>query len=325
MSRVSFQLAFLAILLVPVTYAQNTSHDVVVSGASLNDPYGVTAMCGADGQVYRWTSGHPNQPNALMRVGRDGSSVLFMLPESARPEVIAATSDSLYVLSYHLWKGEGRAYDLYQYDSRGNLLSENLVHTDFELTRMAALSSGAIIATTLLGKDDEDWKYGGAVLNAGGQVMKTFELPLPLAGGGWTYTSPLAAEGDTAYIMLHANFENKTAIATISETGRVEIKVISVPAGSEQRHHNQWLFGRGVAVDWYVDHSERPHVSSRFDEYDLATGAKIATKKAAPGAGGYNIGCYYGDEVTWLAGSAHVDPARGLSPDTVRLVTTEIR
>lgn len=324
MSRFSLLLALL-ILLAIISYAQNTNRDVVVPGASVNDPYSVTSMCGGDGQVYRWTSGNPSQVNSVMRVGRDGSTVLFMLPQGADGGVRAATSEGLYVLSHHHGKADGSAYDLYRYDSQGNLVGQILVHTDFQVIGMAVLSSGAIVVTSLRGKDNEDWKYGAAILNASGHVVKASELPLPPGGGGWTVGAHLAAEGNTAYTMLHSNFEDKTAIATISDVGHLDIKVISIPANNEQRHHNQWLFGKGVAVETYINPSERPHASSFFDEYDLKTGEKIATKKTAPGVGGFNIGCYYGNEVTWLAGSAHVDPARGLSPDALRLVTTEIR
>jgi hypothetical protein len=325
LSRLSFYFVFVSLFSTCLGEAQRASSDVVVSGASVNDPYSLTAMCGANGQVYRWTWGISSHLNSVMRVARDGSTVLFMLPQDAHPEFMAAGTDGPYILSAHFWKGEGRAYDLYQNDSGGNLLNENVVRTDSEITRMAALSSGRVVVTTVRGKDSEDRKYGGAILGADGQVVKTFALPLPPGGGGWTFVSQLVARGDAAYVMLHSNLGDKTAIATVSEAGRLAIKLISVPADTEQWRHNQWLFGAGVAVEAYHDPTERPHISIRFDEYDLATGEKIAAKKAAPGVGGYNIGCYYGNEVTWLAGSAHVDPARGLSPDALRLVTAEIR
>jgi hypothetical protein len=325
MSRLALQLAALVVLSITISNAQTGDRDVVVSGASSNDPYSVTARCEADGQVYRWASMQWNQPGSIMRVARDGSTVLFMLPQRATPGIFSATTDGLYVLSDHPWKGEGRAYDFYQYDSHGNLLKENLVHTDFEIIKMVVLpSSTIVVVTSFRGKDPEDWKYGGAVLNATGEVVKTFDLPLPPGGGGWTYASPLGAENNVAYSMLHANFGNQTAIATISESGHLDIKMISVPNDSE-RHHNQWIFGNGMAVEVYHYIGERPHVSFHFDEYDLATGTKIATKKTAPGQGGYNVGCYYGNEVTWLADSAHVDPARGLAPDAMRLVTTALQ
>lgn len=68
---------------------------------------------------------------------------------------------------------------------------------------------------------------------------------------------------------------------------------------------------------------ERPHVTFRFDEYDLKTGDKIATKTAPPT--GFQFGFYMGNEFSMLAHSAHFDPARHLSWDTLRLVTSKLK
>ena len=48
---------------------------------------------------------------------------------------------------------------------------------------------------------------------------------------------------------------------------------------TETRHHNEWVFGPGVAVDKYHYTNERPHVTDRFDEYDLKTGECIGDRK----------------------------------------------
>jgi len=96
-----------------------------------------------------------------------------------------------------------------------------------------------------------------------------------------------------------------------------------VPLDTEQRHHNQWLFGLGVAVEVYQYVGEKPHVIFRFDEYDLGSGQKVATKSSPPV--GFALGCYSGDQISMLAHSAHVDPARHLSPDTLRLVTAKLQ
>jgi hypothetical protein len=133
------------------------------------------------------------------------------------------------------------------------------------------------------------------------------------------------AVGDgVAYVILHSNEPPQTAIATISERGDddLKIKTIAAPLDTETRHHNEWVFGPGVAVDLYIHPNERPHTTDRFDEYDLKTGEKIATKSAPPT--GFQFGCYLGDEVSMLAHSAHVDPARHLSWDTLRLVTSKL-
>lgn len=124
-------------------------------------------------------------------------------------------------------------------------------------------------------------------------------------------------------MMLHSNEPPQTAIATISETGDLDVKVIAAPVDTETRHHNEWEFGPEVAVDLYIYTNERPHVTYRFDEYDLKTGVKIATKSAPPTR--FQFGCYMGDEFSMLAHSAHVDPARHLSSDTLRLVTSKLK
>jgi hypothetical protein len=128
-----------------------------------------------------------------------------------------------------------------------------------------------------------------------------------------------------AYVILRSDTGQQTAIATISETGNdiLQIKVIPVPPDSEQRQDNEWLFGPGVAVEVYHFVGERPRVFSRFDEYDLNSGQKVATKSALPV--GFQSGCYFGDEFSMLAHSAHVDPARRLSPETLRLVTVKLQ
>jgi len=69
--------------------------------------------------------------------------------------------------------------------------------------------------------------------------------------------------------------------------------------------------------------NDRPHVRDRFDEYDLKTGEKVGTKSAPPT--GFQFGCYMGDEVSMLAHSAHADPARHRSWDTLRLVTSKLK
>jgi hypothetical protein len=115
------------------------------------------------------------------------------------------------------------------------------------------------------------------------------------------------AVGDgVAYVMLHSNEPPQTAIATISERGNLDVKVIAAPLDTETRHHNEWVFGPGVGVDLYFYTNERPHVTARFDEYDLKTGVKTTTKSAPPT--GFQFGCYMRDEFSMLAHSAHIDP-----------------
>ena len=67
--------------------SRQVTSDVVVSGASLNDGYGVgDTVCGTDGQVYRPPMG---RLASVMRVSKDGSTLVFALPAEAWPDVFA--------------------------------------------------------------------------------------------------------------------------------------------------------------------------------------------------------------------------------------------
>lgn len=304
--------------------------DVVVSGASFNDGYMGWTTCGNDGQVYR----HPGSGRltSIQRVSPDGSTLIFSLPDDAVPHAIAFAGTGLNILGSNFSRTEGRFYEMYHFDSQANLLTNRRVHLTFGPERMAVTSSGK---TIVLGHypDDfsnrEDWKYGGAVLDVDDQLTRSFDFPLPPGGGGWTFASEMLGGNDVAYVMLKSITTPNgmlTAIARISETGNdiLKIKVVSIPPDSDQRHHNQWLFGPGVAVEVSHDVCTKPRcVVFRFDEYDLNSGQKIATKSAPPA--GYTFGCYSGSEVSMLAHSAHLDPGRHLSPDTLRLVTSKLK
>lgn len=312
----------------PVSTDQVIS-EVVVSAASVNDNYGGWTTCGTNGQVYR----HPGSGHltSIQRVSPDGSTLIFSLPDEVSPKAIAPSGTGLNILVGNFSRTDGRFYEMYHFDSQANLLTRRRLHMTFAPERMAVTSSGK---TIVLGHypDDfsnrEDWKYGGAILDVDDQLTKGFDFPLPPGGGGWTFASDMLGGNDVVYVILQSIATPKgmlTAVATISETSNdiLKIKVISLPPDSDQRHHNQWLFGPGVAVETYIDPSERPHVVDRFDEYDVTTGDKIATKTAPPS--GFQSGCYLGNEFSMLAHSAHVDPSRRLSKDTLRLVTSKLK
>jgi hypothetical protein len=266
---------------------------------------------------------------SVMRVSRDGSTLLFSLPEHVSPEVIAPANAGLNILSSVYSDAERRTHlQVDHFDSQANLLAQNPVTIPIRPHQMAVLPSGRTIVAGTHSKGDpsnqDEWVYGFAILDENDKFVRSVDLPLPPGGGGWTFTGQMAAGDGVAYMMLHSREPPQTAIATISEKGNhiLDIKVIDAPLDSETRHHNEWLFGPGVAADEYHYKNERPHMSMRFDEYDLQTGAKIATKSAY--GGGFQFGCYMGDEFSMLAHSAHVDPARHLPPDTLRLVTTKL-
>jgi hypothetical protein len=271
-----------------------------------------------------------------MRVSPDGSSLLFTLPEHVFPQAIAPAGTGVNILSPVQPRSEVHSpadrqlhFQMFHFDSRANLLLQNKVTIPLHPIAMAVLPSGrtvvpGIYSDNLLDKGDR--KYGFAILDENDTLVRSEDLPLPPGGGGWTFAgSRIAVEDGVAFVMLHSNDPPQTAIATISEKGNqnLEIKVIAAPSDTETRHHNEWVFGPGVAVDVYHYTNERPHVTFRFDEYDLKTGEKIATKSAPPT--GFQFGCYMGDEFSMLAHSAHVDPVRHLAPDTLRLVASKLQ
>jgi hypothetical protein len=308
--------------------AQQVTGDVVIQGASLNDGYGGPSACGADGQLYRSPSGGATR--SVMRVSPDGSSLLFTLPGDARPWVMAPAGTGLNILSHDNSTAERRVvFQMYHFDGLANLLAQNQAAVPLRPYWMAALSSGrTVIAGSRLDSSDdpEDRKYGFAILDENDKLVKSVDLPLPPGGGGWTFASRMGVGEGVAYIMLHSNEPPRTAVAVISETGHLDITNVTLPADGDAHHHNEWLFGPGVAVEVYhylvqVDH--RPRAFDGFDEYDLKTGEKVATKGLFPV--GFAFGCYSGNEVSMLAHSAHVDPARRLSPETLRLVTVKLQ
>jgi hypothetical protein len=302
--------------------------DVVIG--SMKDGYQPQVKaCGVDGRAYlerrpsRDQSSHPVW--SVVGVSPDGSMTTFEFPEMLMPGAVAAGGSGPQMVSIHPIAAEGHAYEIYQFDNLANLLAKHWLRDDFDPSLMAVLSSRKTIALRSHGTSVEDMKYDGAVLDADGHVIQRFNLPLPPGGGGWTFASYRMAAGDgVAYAVLQSETTPtgpQTAIATISETGQLDIRVISVPPHTDQRHHNQWVFGPGVAVEVYHMVGER--VTFHFDEYDIKTGEKVASKIAHISGGAF--GCYTGAEVSMLAPSAHVDPARGLSSDTLRLVISRLQ
>lgn len=266
-----------------------------------------------------------------MRVSPDGSSLLFTLPDDAYPWVIAPAGTGLNILSGRYSTAERRLhFQMYHFDSVANLLEQDQGTMPLEPYAMAVLSSGRTIVVGTHSSDldhTEDRKYGFAILDEKDKLVKSIDLPLPPGGGGWTFARfPRMAVGDgVAYVMLHSNEPLQTAIATISEAGHIDITIVAVPP-DDKHHHNEWLLGPGVAVEVYnylVQVGPRPRAFNGFDEYDLKTGEKVATKVSFPA--GFTFGCYSGNEVSFLAHSAHVDPERRLSPETLRLVTVRLQ
>ena len=93
------------------SFAQQITNEVVISGASLNDGY-AGSDCDDDGQLYRRPmSARPGgQDVSLMRVAKDGSTLLFTLP---KPEwsiqVFAPIAAGLAVMTNSYTVSIGRA------------------------------------------------------------------------------------------------------------------------------------------------------------------------------------------------------------------------
>jgi hypothetical protein len=328
-SRFAFAVLFCAAW-AAASPAQEITGDVVVQGASMNDGYQGWTTCGVDGQVYRRPG--MGAAHTVMRVSPNGSSQVFILPDHAYPGLVAPFGTGVRILSAVYVVAERRVhFRMYHFDSQASLLEQNQGTLPLYPQAMAVLPLGRTIAVGSRVDDPdhpEDRKYGFAILDENDQLVRSVDLPLPPGGGGWTFASGehIAVGDGVAYVMLHSNEPPQTAIATISEAGHIDITIVAVPPDSDKHHHNEWLFGPGVAVEVYhylVQVSQRPRAFGGFDEYDLKTGKKVATKGSFPV--GFAFGCYSGNEVSMLAHSAHVDPARRLSPETLRLVTVKLQ
>jgi hypothetical protein len=120
--------AIFAFLAIHISSAQQVTSDVVVSNASLNDGYGGWSTCGVDGQVYRHPSG---RLRSIMRVSRDGSTLLFTVPDDVWPGTFAPAGTGLNILGSHVSQTEGRTYEMYHFDSQANLVGSPSSAHDF--------------------------------------------------------------------------------------------------------------------------------------------------------------------------------------------------
>ncbi len=330
-SRLAVALLLANVLPVQISYAQQTPctpvsteqvvSDVVISGAAFNDGYD-DGICGVDGEIYRRHS--DQHVSSVMRVARDGSTTVFDLPIDLRFAVVAPTNGGLNVLTL------GKPQQMYRFDRQGKLLAHHQLSLVFTPAEMAVLPSGNTVVVGFRQLDDPTKltsRFEGAVLNAEDQLVRGFDFPLTPSGDRWlpwmwgSLGKGMTAANAVAYVILQS--KSMSSIATITETGHVDPKIVPVPPNSETRYHGSWMFGPGVAVEVYHDPIERPHPVDRFDEYDLVSGEKIATKSAP--ATGFAFGCYIGKEVSMLAHSADVDPARHLPAHTLRLVTSKLK
>jgi len=278
-------------------YAQQITRDVLVSGVGLED--GASGFrCDSEGQAYRMPAIGGRIDNSVMRVARNGSTLLFKFPAEENLQAYAPTNAGLAILtvSTRMAPKDSPTNFMYRFDAQGNIMTRRPVSIHFRPSAMAVTSSGKAI---LVGHSEyESWlptKYVGAVLDADDQVVQNFDFPLT-ATDTWTPNSQMSVGDGAAYLILKSGKGPSYALATISESGHVDLKILPVPPVSEKRHHNEWFFAPGVAVEEYHFVGERPRVIFRFDEYDLSSGKKIRTRSTLPA--GFAVGCYLGDEIT---------------------------
>jgi hypothetical protein len=287
------------------TYSQQITSDVVISGASLNDGYG-RSTCDEDGQIYRApTSARPGGDVSLMRVAKDGSTLLFTLP---KPEwsiqVFGATASGLIVLANPSEPTEAGSKHIYRFDSNGSLRTHHIVSLDFQPVAITETKSHMTIIVGYRPRTERDKEartYGGAVLNASDQVVKLFEFPPAPQGNRWTVvdTSGIAvADDDSVSVVLESGQAPTYAIAEISESGRIRLEPLATVKGA--RYH-AWFLAKGVAAEEYQFASEKPLAPIKFDAFDIASGRKISTKTLP--LVGFSVACYMENEISMFAHS----------------------
>ena len=308
LSRLLSSMFSLGILAIGVSSAQEGIAEVPIP----QNMYAGILACGTGGQAYLPSRG---SEYFVLGAALDGSNVIFRIPDKQYADSVAPYAAGVNILSPRLQPEKKRV--IYHFDNLGNLQAQHFVSTDLDDTMMATTSSGI---TTLVGRhrasENDDWEYGGIVLDADDQVVRRLQLPSPPAGGGWTF-GPLdhllmTADDKAAYVLLRSDDPPATEIAMISESGKLTIKPLQAPLTNEQHEHIRWLLGPGVVVENYSLVQAGHLVGGNFhhfDEYDLRSGKKIASKTAHMGsATPFTAACYYRDSVTGLG-------ARQVAPD----------
>jgi hypothetical protein len=304
-SRLLNSIVFAGIFAIGVTSAQEGIAEVPIP----QDAYGEIISCGADGQAFFRLN------YAALRLSLDGSSLTFKLPDKANARAVAPYAAGVNILG----RSQEPKVFIYHFDNDGKLIAQHPVTSDLDDIMMATTSSGiTILVGHHLDKDGESG-YGGLVLDAGDRVVSRFEIPPPPNGGAWNFGEwssssdhLLMTAGDgAAYMLLHAYEPLATEIAMISESGKLSLKTFEPMSHDPQS--TRWLVGPGVAVEMYRLAGDRRRIDQSpvwsFDEYDLKSGQRIASKAAPMGsATPFTVACYYGDSVTGLG-------ARQVAPD----------
>lgn len=306
--RPIISILFVGILAVGVSSSQEGIAEVPIP----RNVYGGILACGGDGQAYFHSLG---SEYFVLRASLDGSNVIFRIPDKEYVDAVAPYADGVNILSPRLQPEKKRI--IYHFDNLGNLLARHFVSTDLDDTMMATTSSGT---TILVGRsktsENDDWEYGGIVIDTDDRVISRFKLPSPPVGGGWDFGISvrllMTADDKAAYVLLHSDEPAVTEIALISESGKVSIRNVPAPIANDQHKHIVWFVGPGVVAEQYYQVQGGHLVGGpvyRFDEYDVRSGQQIGSKTAHMGsATPFTAACYYRDSVTGLGAARQVAP-----------------
>ena len=292
---------------------------------------GAPYQCDAEGQVYRLTVIATQPDGTVTRLARDGSTMVFRASEAEGFPLAYAPANPGLVL---LWSAAHDPdpishdpishqpiyhYPIYHFDGHGNTLTQHAVSLDFRPNTMAVTSSGKTVVVGYLVRPPikrETLQWVAAILDGDDKVVQRFDLPsIP----GVDHLEPGLMVGGDGTVNLLLKVMNKPfyAVATITEPGQVEIKMLSVPADGNDPWHGPLLFGPGVVVDGYLRVGMRPLVYE-FDEYDLSSGKKLRTRTVQSSTI-FAIPCYLGDEIVALASHEDGGGLQSVHRLTVRL------
>jgi len=339
-SRWTITLLFLAYVSSDhLSYGQHILEDVPVSW--IGQRPGRSNQCGPNGQFFYMADLRPEKEDhqqSVVRVNRDGSTLLFQTPDQRDwiAAFAAANNGLVVVADFPNRTSYGRPaqeFHLYHFDDQGNLATNHTVSFDFQPTHMAVTSSGKIVVFGWHQPNQKtsEAQSGGAVLDANDKILQLFEFP-PTPKGINLHPARMLGGDGVAYLILiddaHDSGGQKSisriySVATIGESGRVDINVLPV-LPDDKTHTFNYLFGPGVAVEQYhLDH-DTPF-ASHFDEYDLVTGKLLRTKIGPPISYAADsitepsaATCYLGDEIFWMG------QRRGDDPKLVHRVTSKL-
>ncbi|MGB9234568.1 MAG: hypothetical protein WCC04_09155 [Terriglobales bacterium] len=299
-----------------LSYGQQIMGDVVVSGIGVPSWVGHQNgfQCDLKGELfYRPDLGPENDARSVVvRVNQDGSTLLFQVPDRLDSLVrFAPANNGLVAIGRAIVAGlrptDGPSSELrfYRFDGEGKVVAQHPISFGFSPTEMAVTSSGKTVVIGYLNRmTRQGARFAGAVLDANDKVIRLFELPEPADGGKWAGGMMEGGEG-VAYALLGSLPKRSYSVATITESGRVDIADLPVPPTpppgewqAGRRLPIQWLLGPGGAVEEYSIYREMPSLT-RFNEYDFASGKRVRTGTTPPAAA-FPTSCYLGDRIVGM-------------------------